>query len=316
MRIAIVGTGAMGSVYAGYLAEGGHEVLAYDTWTDHMSAIRQHGLRIDGPDGSRRIRGIRVIEDMASAVDCDLVVIATKARDAVAAASAVRPVLGPNAVALTIQNGLGAGERVGAILPAGRVLLGVAEGFGASVEGPGHVAHTAMRCVHLGDLDFHDPERLETVGEAWRESGFPVRTHADILPVVWEKFLCNVALSGSCTAIRCTVGELLADPERWAIGMGCMREAYEVAQAEGTRFSFEDPVAHVTGFARDLGHARPSMLLDHMAERPSELDAINGQVSSRGRRLGIATPYNDTLVAVLRAREAPWTRRGKSTNSR
>ena len=206
---------------------------------------------------------------------------------------------------LTIQNGLGALERVARRLPRERILLGIAEGFGASVTGPGHVAHTAMRSLHLGEPAGGISDRLRRVDEAWRLGGFPVRIHEDIVPVIWGKFLCNVALSGPCTAFGCTVAELI-EPRghRWEIGLGCMREAYRIGKAEGVPFTFDDPLLHVTRFARSLGNARPSMLLDHMARRRSELDAINGAVSHRGRIHGIATPYNDTICAVIRAREA------------
>ena len=304
MKIAIVGAGAMGSIYAGLLADAGHDVRVIDTWAEHIEAIRRNGLRIEGASGDRRVRSILAGVDPDVASGRDLYVIATKARDVGAAARSIAPMLPSEAVVLTIQNGLGAGERIAEFLPIERVLLGVAEGFGASVVGPGHVRHTSMRCIHLGDPTAGRSVRLEQVAAVWREGGFEVRVHGEIAPFIWEKFLCNVTLSGPCTAIGCTVAELLADPDRWAVGLGCMREAYAVGRAEGITFSFDDPETHVTTFARALGDARPSMLLDHMAARPSELEAINGQVSRRGRNRGIATPFNDTICAILRAREA------------
>jgi 2-dehydropantoate 2-reductase len=102
------------------------------------------------------------------------------------------------------------------------------------------------------------------------------------------------------------VAELRANDERWAIALGCMAEAYAVGQALGIRFGFDDPVEYVSKFAVGVGDAKPSMYQDHLAKRKSELDAINGQVPVLGARLGIATPYNGTLSAVLRAREAAW----------
>ncbi len=299
----------MGSIYAGLLADAGHEVWAIDIWTDHVEAIRQHGLRIDGPSGHKNVTTIHAETDPTPASHCELQVIATKARHVGQAARVIARSLGSETVVLTIQNGLGSKERIAKYLPVQRVLLGVAEGFGASVVGPGHVMHTAMRNIHLGDPTSGLSSRLQIVADAWRQAGFPVRIHADINPTIWEKFLCNVTLSGPCTATGCTVAELLANGERWEVALGCMREAYRVGQAEGINFSFDDPEVHVTDFARDLGDARPSMLLDHLAGRHSELEAINGQVSKRGRALGIATPFNDTICAVVRAREADFRER-------
>jgi 2-dehydropantoate 2-reductase len=93
-------------------------------------------------------------------------------------------------------------------------------------------------------------------------------------------------------------------PDQWQVAIGAMLEAYTIAQAKGVPLSFDDPVAYVTAFGAGMPKARPSMLLDHMAGRVSELDAINGIVPVMGRELAISTPYNNTLTAILRQREA------------
>jgi 2-dehydropantoate 2-reductase len=102
---------------------------------------------------------------------------------------------------------------------------------------------------------------------------------------------------------NCTVGELMANPAWWEIATGCTREAYACGAAKQINFGFDDPVAYVTAFGANMPDARPSMLLDHMARRISEIDAINGMVPVLGRELGISTPYNDTLCAIVRRQE-------------
>ena len=129
MKIAIVGTGAMGSIYAGLFAEAGHEVWAVDTWADHVAAINKHGLRVAGASGDRCVQSIRATSTIGDVGNCDLCLIATKASGVAAAAAAAAPVIGAKALVLTIQNGLGAGERIAQHIPADRVLLGVADGF-------------------------------------------------------------------------------------------------------------------------------------------------------------------------------------------
>ena len=101
----------------------------------------------------------------------------------------------------------------------------------------------------------------------------------------------------------CTIGEVMDNPERWAVALGCTMEAYRMGRAKDIRLSFDDPIAYVTRFGQGLRNGRPSMLLDHMAGRRSEIDAINGMVPVLGRGLGIATPYNDTLSAMVRRQE-------------
>ena len=102
----------------------------------------------------------------------------------------------------------------------------------------------------------------------------------------------------------CTIGELFSDEDRRIVALGCMLEAYEIGLAKGIPFSFDDAVAYGIKFAADMPHASPSMRLDHLAGKRSEIDAINGMVPVLGREIGIKTPYNDTLVALVRAREA------------
>lgn len=307
MKIAIVGTGAMGSVYAALLADAGHEVWAIDTWSEHVDAINAAGLRLEGASGDRTVTTIHATTDVAEAGACDLFVIATKASGVGQAAAAIAPLLGPDSIVLTIQNGLGAGERIAEHMATDKVLLGVAEGFGASMIGPGHAHHNNMRLIRVGEVGGGITDRLTGVVDVWQGAGFDARSFADIDQLIWEKFICNVTLSGPCAIFGCTVGELMDDPDKWQVALGCTAEAHAVGLAKGVHFSFDDALAYVADFASNLRGARPSMLLDHMAMRPSEIDAINGQVPVLGAALGIATPYNDTVCAVVRSLEQRFT---------
>ena len=303
MKIAIYGTGAMGSVYACFFCEAGHRVWAVDPWRDHVDAINASGLRLEGASGNRTVHGVTATTDFSDVGVCELIVIATKASGVGGAARSIAPHMSHKPIVLTIQNGLGAAERIAAHMPVDNVLLGVADGFGASLKGPGHAHHNAMNLIRIGEITGGDSARARALVEIWRKAGFKAQTFDDIYQLIWEKFLCNVTFSAACTVFDMTVGELMAHPERWQIALGAMNEAYAIARAKKINLAFGDPVAYVTAFGAGMPDARPSMLLDHMARRVSELDAINGQVPRLGRQLGLATPYNDTLVEILRQRE-------------
>lgn len=304
MKIAIVGAGAMGSVYAALFADAGHQVWAIDPWIAHIEAIRAKGLRVEGASGDRTVTSLHATDQAAEAGRCDLYVIATKASGVGPAARSIAPSIGPDALVLTIQNGLGAGERIAEHMATGNVLLGVAQGFGASMRGPGHAHHNAMKMIRIGEMNGGLTPRLEDLVGIWQEAGFDARAFEDINQLIWEKFLCNVTFSAPCALFNCTIGEIMADPDRFAIALGCAKEAYQVGLAKKIAFSFDDPGAYVTAFGEGMPHARPSMLLDHMAKRVSELDAINGCVPVLGKEHGIETPYNHTISTVLREREA------------
>lgn len=302
----------MGSVYAGLLAsiDGAdqNEVWVVDLWEEHIKQINHHGLRLEGASGDRLVQGLNATTDIADAGTSDLFIIATKASGVGAAAQAIAPHLDDHSLVLTIQNGLGAGERIAEFMPTKNVLLGVAEGFGASIKAPGYVHHNAMNLIRIGELGGGMTDRLQRVVAVWQEAGFKARAFGDINQLIWEKYLCNSTYSAPCTVFDCTIGELMSDTDRFDLALKCALEVYEIGKALEINFSFDDPIAYVTEFGARMPHARPSMLLDHHAKRPSEIDAINGMVPVLGADLGIPTPYNETLSVIVRDREQQFRR--------
>lgn len=301
--IAIIGTGSMGGVYAGLFAEAGNRVVAVDAWAEHIAAIAENGLHLSGASGDRVISGITATTDIKDAADADLFVIATKADSVGTAAEAIAEMARPEALVLTIQNGLGAAERIGEHMPLDRVLIGVAEGFGASIVAPGHVHHNNMRQIRIGEVNGGMTDRLKAVEAIWQKAGFKATAFDDINQLIWEKYICNVMLSAPCTVYDCAIGELFADPDRRETAINAMLEAYEIGVAKGIAFSFDDPVVYATAFAEGMPKASPSMRLDHLARRRSEIDAINGMVPVLGAEMGIDTPINAMLTAEVRRRE-------------
>ena len=302
MKIAIVGTGAMGSVYAALFAAAGHEVWAIDRWQEHVDAMRSKGLRLEGASGDRTVK-VNATTNPADAGPCDLVVLATKAMHVAQAAQALEPLLRPSTPVLSIQNGLGGPETAAAVLGRERVMVGVVGGFGASMRAPGHAHHNGMELVRLGEFGGPITPRLKQVEDTWRSAGFRVKVFDDIDQLVWEKLICNCALSGPCAVSGLTTGELMADPDTAHISAACATEAFQVARRKGVKLGFDDPVAYTREFASKIPKARPSVLLDLMAKRRSEIDVINGSIPRVGKELGVAAPVNEAITALVRALE-------------
>ncbi|WP_072385514.1 2-dehydropantoate 2-reductase [Hyphomicrobium sp. CS1BSMeth3] len=304
MKIAIIGVGAMGSVYAALLADQGkHDVWAIDTWKEHVDAIREKGLRVEGASGDRTVR-MNATTNPADVKDADLVIVATKYDGVGAAAKAALQIGKPDAPILAIQNGLGSADIVADVVGSKRIMLGVVGGFGASMKGPGHAHHNGMEFLRLGEMDGGMTPRLETVAEAWRKGGFKVLTFDDIHKMVWEKLICNCTYSGPCALTGLRVGEVQSNPSALSIAAACAHEAYQVARAKGITLDFDDPVRYVREFGQKIPGARPSMLLDHLAGRRAEVDNINGAIPREGAKVGIATPVNSVVVALLKAKES------------
>jgi 2-dehydropantoate 2-reductase len=303
MKIAIVGCGAMGSVYAGLFASAGHEVWAIDRWAEHVEAMKKSGLRLEGKSGDRTVK-VRATTDAKEAGACDLVVLATKAMHVAAAAESIKPLLGKDTPVLSIQNGLGGPETAADILGRERVMVGVVGGFGASMKAPGHAHHNGMELVRLGEFGGPITPRLKKVEETWAGAGFKVKLFDDIDQLVWEKLICNCAYSGPCGLMEVTIKQVMDDPDLSKISAACASEGYAVAKAKGVKLAFSDPVAYVRDFGSKIPNARPSVLLDLMAGRRSEIDVINGSIPRVGKQVGVAAPVNETITALVKAKEA------------
>ena len=302
MKIAVVGAGAMGSIYAGLLADAGNEVWVVDKWQDHIDAIRTNGLRVAEASGDRVVK-LQATTEATDVGEVELLIIATKAMHAEAAAISARPLLTPESTVLTIQNGLGSVEKVARALELESVITGVAGGFGASVVEPGHVHHNSMQLIRLGEANGPITPRVERLTKVWSSAGFNVKAFDDIDQLVWEKLICNVTYSGPCTVLDWTIGTVIANPSMWKVASGCATEAFEVAGALSIALSFDDPVQYVKDFGAQMPDAVPSVLLDFRAGRKSEIEVINGAIPLMAATVDMRAPYNEAITALVLAKE-------------
>ena len=240
----------------------------------------------------------------SDAGECDLIIVATKASGVAAAAVAAKSIAGPNSIILTIQNGLGAAERIAESIDTNQVMIGVVGGFGASMKAPGHAHHNGMQLVRIGEMIGGVSDRLEKVVSAWDKAGFTAKGYPDIHQMIWEKFICNVTYSGPCALMNATIGQVQANSDSWSVALSCAREADAVARAKKINLGFDDVESYVRDFGANMPEARPSMLLDHMAQRPSEIDGINGAVPVEAEKIGMKAPINALVSGLIRGREA------------
>ena len=182
-------------------------------------------------------------------------------------------------------------------------MVGVVGGFGASMKAPGYAHHNGWELVRLGEFAGPITPRLEAIAKVWESGGFRVKCFDDIDQLVWEKLICNVCFSGTCAVTERTIAEVMDDPDTWQVASGCAIEAYQVARARGIKLDISDPIDYVRNFGSKIPNARPSMLLDHMAGRMSEIEAINGAIPPAALAQGLAAPFNTVISALVRAKE-------------
>jgi 2-dehydropantoate 2-reductase len=278
-------------------------VWAVDINAEHVEAIRAGGLRVEGASGDRTVR-IGATTTPKEVGEVELVVIATKAMDARAAARSLGPLIGEDTTVLAIQNGLGAADAVAEVVGSGRLLVGVAGGFGASVVGPGHVHHHGFELLRLGEHRGPVTARTERIAEVWRQAGFRVNTYDNVSQLLWEKLICNAAFSGPCAVLDLTIGEAIDNPHAWSISARCAEEALQVARELAVPVAIEDAPAYVRDFGLAIAGAHPSVLLDLRAGRPCEIEWINGSIPREARRLGLSAPTNELVTTLVLARQS------------
>ena len=145
---------------------------------------------------------------------------------------------------------------------------------------------------------------MQASAKIWESSGFKVTLFEDVQRMVWEKLIMNVTFSGTTWATGLTIGEVMADPNAWGVALGCAKEAIAVADAIGVKMEVGNPIEHIKKLGSTIPNARPSMLLDYNAGRRGEVDAINGSIPRLGKQCGVPTPVNETVVGIIKAREA------------
>ncbi len=299
MRVAIIGAGAMGGVL-GYYLSAGAELVLVDGWADHVAAINAGGLCCE-IDGVEHVRPICAVTDPTEAGSADAVIILVKARQTAWAAGAAQAILGPGAAAYTLQNGVGNRERIAVVLGDRRVGQGVTS-MGGTLLGPGRVRHAGTGPTVFGTA----PSRAvaEALADLLRRCGLPAEVSDDIDALLWGKLLVNVGINALTALLRVPNGALADLPQIRDLLAQTVGEAAAVAAAYGVRLPYADPLAHVLAVARATGANRSSMLQDVLRGGPTEVSMINGAIVREGTRLGVPTPINRALLALVEALDA------------
>lgn len=303
MRIAIIGCGSMGTIFAGLLAKSGNDVAVILRDKKAAEHIANNGIKVEGASGDTSV-AVRAYSEAPSNEVFDLVILSVKATQIEAAAKSAIPLLSENTAILTIQNGLGSADIVASILGEDKLMIGIAGGFGAQLIGPGHTYHNNMQIVRMGAYSNLDFSIVDKVASVWLAAGFSAEAVNSIAVMQWEKIICNVAYSAPCAITGMTVGEVMNDPDVGPISRAAAQEAWDIAKASGIALTVTDPIAHVQAFAAGMPASRPSLLQDVEAGRPSEIDYINGAIPRAAEKIGAKAPVNALLVGLVKAKEA------------
>jgi 2-dehydropantoate 2-reductase len=299
MRIAVMAAGALGGYFGARMAAAGHDV-AFIARGSNLDAIKRNGLRIESVHGDLHLPSPNVTDDPAKVGPVDIVLFAVKLWDSEKAAKQTLPMIGPDTRVVPLQNGVDSAERIAPILGADNVVAGSAY-IATVLSAPGVVTHTSKFARMLcGRIDGKPDAQLKAFSDAAHAAGIDITLSDEINRERWQKFVFLVGLSGATATTRQPLGPILADPDTRAFFHNLMREVVAVGRAQGVPIP-ED-------FADDrmkFGDASPptfkaSMLHDLERGNRLELDWLAGKVVDFGREVGVPTPANQAVYAMLK----------------
>src|SRR4051812_2798777 len=306
MRFAILGSGAVGGYYGAKLARAGHAVT-FIARGAHLAAIRQRGLAIRSPMLGDFTVQAPAEEDTTRVGHVDVVLVAVKAYDNPTALPLIAPMLGPDSVVLTVQNGLGSAADVAAVVGEAPVLGGTTYIASALTE-PGVIEQTGThRRIVFGEVFGELPRqsaRVRAIHGALNSADIQSEAVDDGRVPIWEKFIFLVTLAGFTGASRLPIGPVWADPEiREQFLEGC-REVERVARAEGVAVR-ADVIDRITTYVAAIpGTMRSSLLIDLSQGKRIEGEALQGSFFRRARAFGVPVPIMSTLYALLKPNAA------------
>jgi 2-dehydropantoate 2-reductase len=320
-KLAVLGTGAIGSIIGAYLTRAGRDITLIDMWPAHVEQMQRAGLKVTAAEAGEfqvPVTAVHLGDVAGLRTTFDAVFLSVKSYDTVWAATFIAPYLRPNGVLVSAQNGINE-EQLGPVLGYSRI-LGCVATLGAGLYEPGHVTRTTLPSrppFTVGEVTGLVTPRARAIAEVLSAVG-PAKVTANLWGERWSKLTVNSMLNALASITLMNNAELRQSREVFDITVKVAGEAIAVAQALGVRvepINGVDPAVYLdaaqgTGLealrakwiegGRTVGAGRPSLLQDVLKGRRTEIDHLNGFVARKGRETGISTPMNDAIIAVTK----------------
>jgi len=302
MKIAVMGSGAIGGYIGARLASAGAEVT-FVARGPHLAAIRARGLRILSPLGDLLIAPAAATDDPAAVGPVDAVLLGTKLYDVEAAARAIGPMLGHETAVVCLQNGVDATDIVARLHGRPHVVGGVVV-INGEITAPGVIRHNALNRLTVGELDGRESARLARLVALANAAGIEAASSRNIRLEIWRKFLVLAPMAALSAMTRVALARVRAHEETWRLAEQGMREVVAVAQAQGVELTEADIRGALTFVQGMPATWRASLAVDLEQGRRLEIDWLAGAVSRLGQATGIETPFHRIALGVLKPHAA------------
>jgi 2-dehydropantoate 2-reductase len=301
LNITIFGVGAMGTLFGSHLSPLANVTL-FGHWPEQIETLQREGLTITRPDGQQSHHILTVTNKLEQVPPSDVALILVKSYQTTRAAHQAAKVLRPQGVAITLQNGLGNLEAVATAVGETRAALGITA-QGATVIAPGQLRHAGNGPTYLA-LTPGLAEPLREVVALFNEAGLETSLVDNASSLVWGKLAINAGINPLTALLEVPNGALVENESWRQIMAAAAREVAQVAAAQGITLPFSDATSRTAEVSQATSSNRSSMLQDVSRTAPTEIDAISGAVVRFGRLLGIPTPVNESLLRLMKEKEA------------
>ena len=305
MKVAVIGSGAMGSLYGGALAETGHEVYLIDVFEQHINEINKCGLRIIKGDEEKLIKNITATTAASDVGRADLALVFVKSTITDIGVKSNLDVIGDDTMVLTLQNGLGNIEKIAQFVDEKNIIAGTSAN-GATLIAPGTIKQSGAGGTTIGELNGKTTARIKHLAHILDIPRLgPATISANVRGLIWDKLLVNVGINALTALTELKNGQLLQHEASVKLLEKLVNEGLAVASALRIKLTYNTP-QHCKAVAKETGDNVSSMLADVRNKRKTEIENINGAIVSQGQKLGIATPVNEILTNLILLKEASY----------
>jgi 2-dehydropantoate 2-reductase len=294
MKIAVMGAGAVGCYYGGMLARAGHDVVLIGR-PQHVEAVERHGLRLETQSFDEHVR-LSASTEGSAVQGAQLVLFCVKSTDTESGAVAIRPYLAPDALVLSLQNGVENAEQLSTLLP--QEVAAAVVYVASEMAGPGHVRHHGR-----GELVIEPSKTSNDVVRALIAAGVPTHISDNVRGALWAKLILNCTYNALSAITQLPYGRLVKGEGITAVMRDLVDECLAVAKADGVTIP-GDVDAAVRKIAETVPGQYSSTAQDLARGKRSEIDHLNGLIVRRGEGLGVATPANRLLHAIIKLIES------------
>ncbi len=306
MKIAVIGAGAMGSLYGAYLSKK-NDVILIDSNAACVDAMNEAGITVVEKNGQQhKHEALRAYCSGTCTEHVDLVIVFVKSTYTQVALEQNRSLFKSNPIVLTLQNGAGNDRAIAQYVPEENIVVGTSKHNAIGLE-PGKCMHPCDGVTTIGSK--HCGSRYaQRIQKIFVECGLETVVSEDIQRIIWSKLFVNLSVNTITALTETPIGYMVQNASAWNFAEQLIREAVTVAKADGTSFDEKEVLCAVRQVCIDAGEGYSSMYQDRKKKVKMEVDTINGAIVEQAKLYGIPTPCNSLMVDLIHAIEGTYSK--------